>query len=160
MHRISILVANGGLWGNFTRIHWISQYLQYPIHLWNKINGQIMVKVGENTQWKFKYYVWKQPFWPYLIIYSYKNCWIYNSEINQCFVKFEISNNIEQSYMEKNETCIEQCFLGNVTLNKKVKAHYNDPLYVLGKIFLNLNHRSTLERSFTMFLHYYKKSKQ
>ncbi len=75
-------------------------------------------------------------------------------------MKFEISNNIEQSYMEKNETCIEQCFLGNVTLNKKVKAHYNDPLYVLGKIFLNLNHRSTLERSFTMFLHYYKKSKQ
>jgi len=50
MHRISILVANGGLWGNFTRIHWISQHLQYPIHLWNKINGQIMVNVGENTQ--------------------------------------------------------------------------------------------------------------
>ncbi len=24
--------------------------LQYPIHLGNKINGQIMVKVGENTQ--------------------------------------------------------------------------------------------------------------
>jgi len=24
--------------------------LQYPIHLGNKINGQIMVKVGENAQ--------------------------------------------------------------------------------------------------------------
>jgi hypothetical protein len=47
-------------------------------------------------------------------------------------VKFEISNNTEQSYMKKNETCIEQFFVwGNVTLNKKVKTHYNDPLYVV-----------------------------
>ncbi len=45
---MSLAASNGGLWGDFTAIYWISQYLQQSIYVWNKNNGQIMVKVGDN----------------------------------------------------------------------------------------------------------------
>jgi hypothetical protein len=45
MQRMSILVTNGGLWGDSV-VFWISKYLQHPFHVWNKNNGQIMSKVG------------------------------------------------------------------------------------------------------------------
>ncbi len=45
---MSLATNNGGLWGDFTVIYWISQYLQQATYVWNKNNGQIMVKVGDN----------------------------------------------------------------------------------------------------------------
>jgi hypothetical protein len=44
---------NGGLWGDYTLVFWISNYLQHLIHVWNKNNGQIMVKVGMNMTFQF-----------------------------------------------------------------------------------------------------------
>jgi hypothetical protein len=46
IQRMSILPTNGGLWGDFIVVFWISKYLQCPIHVWNKNNGRIMSKVG------------------------------------------------------------------------------------------------------------------
>jgi hypothetical protein len=43
--KISLLVLDGGLWGDFIAIYCISHYLQCPIYVWNKSNGHIMVKV-------------------------------------------------------------------------------------------------------------------
>jgi hypothetical protein len=48
IQKMSLIASNGGLWGDFTTIYWISQYLQQPIYVWNRNNGQIMVKVGDN----------------------------------------------------------------------------------------------------------------
>jgi len=48
IQKMSLAASNGGLWGDFTAIYWISQYLQQSIYVWNKNNGQIMVKVGDN----------------------------------------------------------------------------------------------------------------
>jgi hypothetical protein len=38
IENLSIHVGNGGLWGGSTIMHWISQYLQHPIHVENKYN--------------------------------------------------------------------------------------------------------------------------
>jgi hypothetical protein len=48
IQKMSLTTSNGGLWDDFTTIYWISQYLQQPIYVWNKNNGKIMVKVGDN----------------------------------------------------------------------------------------------------------------
>jgi len=45
IQRMSILATNGGLWGDFIAMFWISTYLQCPIHVGNKSNGRIMSKV-------------------------------------------------------------------------------------------------------------------
>jgi hypothetical protein len=43
---MSIPITNGGLWGDFIAMFWISKYLQRSIHVWNKSNGRIMSKLG------------------------------------------------------------------------------------------------------------------
>ncbi len=41
---------NGRLLADFIVIHWILEYLQHPIHIWNKKNYQIIMKVwNENA---------------------------------------------------------------------------------------------------------------
>jgi hypothetical protein len=45
--------TNGGLWGDFTTIFWISQYLQRPIYVWCKTNVRIMMKCGEEYNLTF-----------------------------------------------------------------------------------------------------------
>jgi len=47
---MSILAIIEGLWGDFTSIFCVSQYLQCRIHVWNKSNGEIMVKVGNEFE--------------------------------------------------------------------------------------------------------------
>jgi hypothetical protein len=32
----------GGLWGDFTSIFWIAEYLQHPIYVWNKDSNKIV----------------------------------------------------------------------------------------------------------------------
>jgi hypothetical protein len=46
IQKMSLLALNGGLWGNFTVIYWILEYLQRLIHIWNKNSCWIMVKLG------------------------------------------------------------------------------------------------------------------
>ncbi len=38
---------NGGIWGIFTTIIWISQHLQRPIYVWSTTSVWIMMKCGE-----------------------------------------------------------------------------------------------------------------
>jgi len=45
---MSMSTYDGRLWGDFISIFWIPQYLQCSNHIWNKINGQIMMKIGNN----------------------------------------------------------------------------------------------------------------
>jgi len=40
-------IIDGGLWGDFIVVFWISKYLQHQIYVWKKNNGQILVKVGD-----------------------------------------------------------------------------------------------------------------
>jgi hypothetical protein len=45
------LSANmGGLWGGFTTIFWIVEYLQRSIYIWNKISKRIMSRCGMDFQ--------------------------------------------------------------------------------------------------------------
>jgi hypothetical protein len=45
------LSANmGGLWGDFTTIFWITEYLQRLIYIWNKVSKQIMSQCGMDFQ--------------------------------------------------------------------------------------------------------------
>jgi hypothetical protein len=46
---MSMSTFDGRLWGDFIAIFWISQYLQCSIHIWNKISGQIMLKIENNS---------------------------------------------------------------------------------------------------------------
>jgi len=48
--KMSILGLDGGLWGDFTTIYWIFEYLDHSIHVWNLKNGQIMVKVEQENE--------------------------------------------------------------------------------------------------------------
>jgi hypothetical protein len=50
---MSIPIANGGLWGDFIAMFWISKYLQHSIHVWNKSNGKIMSKLVGNEYIKY-----------------------------------------------------------------------------------------------------------
>jgi hypothetical protein len=55
---MSLLALNGGLWNDFIAIYWISKYLQLPIHIWNKNNYQIMMKIrNENANHVLTYYM-------------------------------------------------------------------------------------------------------
>jgi hypothetical protein len=40
--------CDGGLWGDFTTIFWLSQYLQHLIYVCNKTHAKLMVKVGND----------------------------------------------------------------------------------------------------------------
>jgi hypothetical protein len=46
---MSISAINGGLWGDFTAIYWIFEYLHHSIHVWNKSNGWIMVQIEQKV---------------------------------------------------------------------------------------------------------------
>jgi hypothetical protein len=48
--KMALCVTMGHLWGNFTIIFWIVDYLQRPIYIWNKISKCIMSKCGMNFQ--------------------------------------------------------------------------------------------------------------
>jgi hypothetical protein len=38
---------DGGSYNDFTTMFWILKYLQHSIYVWNKNNGQVMVKGGD-----------------------------------------------------------------------------------------------------------------
>lgn len=46
IQQMSKFGIEGGLWKDFIAIYWVSKYSQCSIHVWNKNNGQIMMKVG------------------------------------------------------------------------------------------------------------------
>jgi hypothetical protein len=54
---MSILDINVNLWSDFVVIFWISEYLQQCIHVWNKINGQIIAKIAK--QFKIEPFFWE-----------------------------------------------------------------------------------------------------
>ncbi len=58
--------TNGGLWGDFTTIFWILQYIQRPIHVWCKTSARIMTKCGEGCNLTFLMHLafWNQHFEP------------------------------------------------------------------------------------------------
>jgi len=46
MQKMSMYTTNGGLQCDFTIVYCMSRYLECPIHVRNKNNGQIMEKIG------------------------------------------------------------------------------------------------------------------
>jgi hypothetical protein len=48
--KMALSVSMGGLWGDFTAIFWIIEYLQRPIYIWNKISKPIMSQCDMNFQ--------------------------------------------------------------------------------------------------------------
>jgi hypothetical protein len=46
MQKMSISAVHGGLWGDFTAIKWIADYLKKPIYVWSIASGQIIAKEG------------------------------------------------------------------------------------------------------------------
>ncbi len=48
LQKMLMLTFDGGLCRDFITIFWKSQYLQCPIHVWNKTNGWIMMIIGSN----------------------------------------------------------------------------------------------------------------
>jgi len=51
--KLSMFATSGGLWGDFTTMNWISRYLKYPIHVWNRNNGRIMARVRYHMPLQF-----------------------------------------------------------------------------------------------------------
>jgi hypothetical protein len=47
---MALSVSMGGLWGDFTTIFWMIEYLQRLIHIWNKISKHIMSQCGIDIQ--------------------------------------------------------------------------------------------------------------
>ncbi len=54
IQKMSMFATSGGLWGDFTTMYWISRYLEYPIHVWNRNNGWIMARVGYHMPLQFQ----------------------------------------------------------------------------------------------------------
>ena len=50
MQKMAISAAHGGLWGDFTAIKWIFDYLQRPIFVWHKDNARIISIFGLKFQ--------------------------------------------------------------------------------------------------------------
>jgi hypothetical protein len=46
MQKMSISAVHGGLWGDFTAIKWIADYLKKPIYVWSIVSEQIIAKEG------------------------------------------------------------------------------------------------------------------
>ena len=46
MQKMSVSASHGGLWGDFTIIEWIFDYLQRPIYVWSNVTGCIINKQG------------------------------------------------------------------------------------------------------------------
>ena len=44
--KMSLSATNGGVWGDFTAIKWVSEYLKNPINVWNVCNGRILNTFG------------------------------------------------------------------------------------------------------------------
>ncbi len=47
---MTLSVNIGGLWGDFTAIFWIIEYLQRLIYIWNKVSKHIMSQCGMDFQ--------------------------------------------------------------------------------------------------------------
>ncbi len=45
-----ISALDGGLRGDFIAIYWIFEYLNHSIHVWNKNNARIMVKIEQENE--------------------------------------------------------------------------------------------------------------
>jgi hypothetical protein len=48
--KMTLCAMMGGLWGDFTAIFWIVEYLQKLIYIWNKISKRIISQCGMNFQ--------------------------------------------------------------------------------------------------------------
>ena len=46
LKKMSLSATNGGVWGDFTAIKWISEYLKNLINVWNVFNGRILSTLG------------------------------------------------------------------------------------------------------------------
>jgi hypothetical protein len=46
IEKMSLRATMGELWGDFIATFWIAEYLQRPIHVWNKQSKRIMQKCG------------------------------------------------------------------------------------------------------------------
>jgi hypothetical protein len=47
--KMSKFATNGGLWGDFTLVYWISRYLEHPTHVWN---GKQWTNNGKNSSFE------------------------------------------------------------------------------------------------------------
>lgn len=50
IQRMSLSARQGGLWGDFTAIKWVSDYLQRPIYVWSTESGKLIDKEGSEFQ--------------------------------------------------------------------------------------------------------------
>jgi hypothetical protein len=48
--KMTLNVSMGGLWGDFTTIFWIIEYLQRPFYIWVKLSKCIMIRCGMDFQ--------------------------------------------------------------------------------------------------------------
>jgi len=48
--KMTLNASMGGLWGDFTIIFWIAEYLQRTIYIWNKVSKHIMFGCGMDFQ--------------------------------------------------------------------------------------------------------------
>jgi hypothetical protein len=53
IQKTSFSTIDGGLWGDYIAIYWIFEYMHRSIHVWNKINGRIMVKIKQKMHQHF-----------------------------------------------------------------------------------------------------------
>jgi hypothetical protein len=47
---MTLNASMGNLWGNFTTIFWIDEYLERLIYIWNKISKHIIYQCGMDFQ--------------------------------------------------------------------------------------------------------------
>ena len=47
---MALSASNGGLWGDFTAIKWISDYLRKPIYVWLKNSARIISISGQEFE--------------------------------------------------------------------------------------------------------------
>jgi len=61
--KMALCAMMGGLWGDFTAMFWIVEYLQKLIYIWNKISKHIMSQCGMNSIYSITYNIRLSTFW-------------------------------------------------------------------------------------------------
>jgi hypothetical protein len=120
IQKMSLATSNGGLWGDFTTIYLISQYLQQPIYVWNKNNGQIMVKVGDNMN-------------GITLNIVYGNDHSQLGEFYDPTISFQSSNNIVQSSLNNQHFMVLDQHVCLKPKNETIRFDFVNKIYITTK---------------------------
>jgi len=118
IQKMSLPPNKGGLWGDFTKIY--LQYLQQQIHVWNKNNGEIMVKIGDNMNGIILNIVYKKNHFEPIELYGPT-------------ISLQSSNNVVQSNLNNQHFVVSKQHVYSKPKNETLKFDFVNNFFIITK---------------------------